>query len=379
MKSIFLGVSALALTCLAGCGETPSSSTPAGSEASRLDAAARAAMGEAVTATTPGCVVGATRAGEFVFAQGYGLANLEHAVPITPDTVFRMGSVSKQFTAAAIALLASRGALDLDAEIHTILPELTAYDHPVTIRQMVHHMSGMGDYDGDFEVRPGEPFRFGNEDYWTIEQFYAAVAQQALSHEPGTQWQYSNLAYFLLSQVVERVSGQSLADYAQAELFTPLGMDDTLFNDDVNQVIPNRASGYRALEDGGFETFDTNLDWVGDGGLYTTLNDMRQWDNALTANALPDGIAQTMLAPAPHAPAGEREGWEGPITYGYGMFLGQRYGQTYQGHSGGWVGFTTAHMRAPDSGLTVMAMCNGTAMYGPTVASAVFDTAITQD
>lgn len=322
-----------------------------------------------VTDKTPGCVVGVTQDGEFIFAEGYGLANMEYGMPITPDSVFRMGSVSKQFTAAAIALLEARGQIDPSADVHTYLPELMDYAHTVTVEQMVHHMSGMGDYNDSFEVRPGVPFRFGNEDYWTIEEFYDAVTQQPLDLEPGQTWQYSNLAYFLLSQIVERVTGQSLAEYAKTEFFDPLGMQNTLFNDNVNQVIANRASGYLALEDGGFETFDTNLDWVGDGGIYTSLNDMRIWDNALTENALPDGIAEVMLKPHPDAPVpGDTEG----ITYGYGLFLGPRDGVTFQGHTGGWVAFTTTHMRAPDLGLSVFAMCNGTKVLGPDVGDAVF-------
>ena len=360
----------IACALLAGCTEHVSAeSNEASTESDAIEAAIQAVFGGKVTNQTPGCALGATRNGDFIFARGYGLANMEYDMPITPDSVFRMGSVSKQFTAAAIALLDARGELDLGADIHTYLPELMEYGHDVTIEQMVHHMSGMGDYDHAFEVTPGKVFRFGNEDYWTIEEFYEAVAAHPLDLEPGTEWQYSNLAYFLLSQLVERVSGQTLADFAKTEFFTPLGMDDTLFNDNVNQIIESRASGYLALEEGGFETFDTNLDWVGDGGLYTTLNDMRIWDNALTENALPEGIAEVMLEPYPGAPVpGDGEN----MTYGYGMFLGQQYGVNIQGHTGGWVAFSTTHMRAPDLGVSVFAMCNGTQMSGPEVGGAVF-------
>tara|TARA_X000000950_G_scaffold155762_1_gene190929 strand:+ start:35476 stop:36606 length:1131 start_codon:yes stop_codon:yes gene_type:complete len=363
--------------CLASCSNAATGQAADNApDTAAFEAALDNVFAGKVSDDTPGCVAGATRGGEFVFAQGYGLANMEYSMPITPDSVFRMGSVSKQFTAAAVALLDARGQIDLSADIHTYLPELMDYGHEVTIEQMVHHMSGMGDYDDRFEVRAGEAFRFGNEDYWTIEEFYAAVAQHPLDHEPGTQWRYSNLAYFLLSQLVERVSGQTLAEYAQAEFFTPLGMDDTLFNDDVNQIILNRASGYLAVEEGGFETFDTNLDWVGDGGVYTTLNDMRLWDNALTQNALPEGIAEVMLAPYPGAPISE----DNPgATYAYGMFVGERYGTTFQMHSGGWVAFSTMHMRLPERGLSVFAMCNGTHVSGPEVAEAVLGVLVGAD
>jgi len=174
-------------------------------------------FGEIDDRTMPGCAVGVVHDGRYVLARGYGLANLEHDLPVTTRSVFRIGSVSKQFTAMAIAILAERGDLDLDADVHDYLPELRDYGHKVTLRQMIHHVAGMGDYDEDLFVKAdGRPFRFGNEDYMTTAEFFQKVKDVPLRRTPGETWEYSNLGYFLLGQVVERVSGKTLREFAAA-------------------------------------------------------------------------------------------------------------------------------------------------------------------
>ena len=162
-----------------------------GAEPNNFSSRVNAIFKEYDSSDVPGCAVGIVRNGAYVHAKGYGSANLEHGIPIGRDSVFRIGSVSKQFTAAAIAILAIRGDLDLDADVHDYLPDLREYDASVTIRQMVHHISGMGEYEGEtvYEVRDGKPFRFGNEDYWTIEEFYQQVIKQPLALTPGERFE----------------------------------------------------------------------------------------------------------------------------------------------------------------------------------------------
>ncbi len=351
-------VAVLSVMALVACAQQE---TPPSPRAEKIDAIFSDIAGD-----QPGCAAGVIEGGAYTHAKGYGLANLEYDAPITADSVFRMGSLSKQFTAAAIAILAARGKIDLDADVHAYLPELADYGAPVTIRQMVHHLSGMGDYESDvnhFEVRPGVPFRFGNEDYWTVEEFFAEVAKQPLLHQPGAQWEYSNLAYFLLSQVVERVSGESLRLFADKEIFSPLGMDASFFNDNVNAVVKNRVSGYLAPEDlegdGGYETYDTNLDFIGDGGVYTTLNDYLKWDQALANNTLPEGIAAIMTAPYGPANVGEWEPMSPGATYGYGLAIGDYKGEAIIHHTGHWVGFSTYYSRFPARDSAVVVFCNG--------------------
>ncbi|RLA38067.1 MAG: penicillin-binding protein [Gammaproteobacteria bacterium] len=315
----------------------------------------------------PGCVAGVIHNGQYVHKAGYGLANLEYRIPITSRSAFRTGSLSKQFTAMAIAILAERGELDLDADVHKYLPELRDYGHEVTVRQMIHHLSGMGDYDPElFRKADGSEFRFGNEDYWTIEEFYKAVAKVPLIHEPGTQWEYSNLAYFLLSQVVERASGKSLRVFAGEEIFGPLGMKSSLFNDNVNQPVTNRTDGYRLMDDGTYEIYMTNLDWVGDGGVFTTLDDFLAWDRNFYANKLGKGGDDLMaMVTTPHPDAAV--GGDGSIAgamYAFGMQLGTAHGEPVIGHTGGWVGFSTMYQRYPDLSLSVVVFCNSTDVSG---------------
>ena len=196
----------------------------------------------------PGCALGIIHNGEYVFKNGYRLANLEHIFPIDSSSIFRTGSLSKQFTAMAIAILSERGKLDLDADVHEYLPELIDYGYKVTVRQMIHHLAGMGDYDPDlFFIADGKSFDFGNKNFWTIQEFFDAVSQVALRMPPETKWQYSNLAYFLLAHVVERVSGMTLREFSDQEIFTPLGMSKTFFNDNVNTPVENLVDGYKKI------------------------------------------------------------------------------------------------------------------------------------
>jgi len=307
----------------------------------------------------PGCAAGVIHKGKYIHKKGYGLANLEHGIPITSSSVFRTGSVSKQFTAMAVALLAERGDLDLDADVHTYLPDLMDYGHEVTVRQMVHHLAGMGDYDHKaFLKANGEHFRFGSWDFWTIEEFYKAVAKTDLVHPPGAEWQYSNLGYFLLSQVVEKAGGRSLRRFAAEEIFGPLGMEQTFFNDNVNEVVPNRADGYK-LVDGKYQIYMTNLSWVGDGGVYTNLDDFLAWDRNFTDNKLGNGgddLIETVLTAHPDAVV--RNGPSADLKYAFGLFVGSQEGEPVVGHGGSWVGFTSHYYRYPRRSLSVVVFCN---------------------
>lgn len=334
----------------------PSASLLAQSPEERLDAA----FASFDNTRSPGCAIGITRDGKFLFERGYGMANLEHGVPIASDSVFRIASVSKQFTAASIAILAQRGDLDLDADVRAYLPDLAEYGRTVTVRQMIHHISGMGDYNG-FEVRPGEAFRFGDEDYWTTQQFYSAVAEKPLALEPGTTYQYSNLAYFLLGQVVERVSGKTLRQFAGAEIFGPAGMDDTFFYDNVREIVPRRAQGHTAHEDGSVTIGMTNLDWVGDGGVHTTLADMAKWDHVLASGDFPGGKGFIAKLHTPYVADAELPGGEGNAEtgYAYGMNISRTDdGETLLQHSGGWVGFNAHYARFVERDFGIIALCN---------------------
>lgn len=309
----------------------------------------------------PGCAVGVIHKGDFIHNASYGLANMEYGIPITSQTVFRTGSVGKQFTAMAVAILAERGDLDLDADVRTYLPDLMDYGHKVPVRQMVHHFAGMGDYDHEvFRKADGTKFRFGKEDFATIDEFYRMVAKAELVREPGTRWLYSNLGYFLLAHIVESVSGKTLRKFAAEEIFGPLGMDATRFNDNVNQIVINRADGYQQMADGSWEIYMTNLSWVGDGGVYTTIDDFIKWDRNFYDNKLGSGEAsliELVETPLPGMLEETKDGLR-PARYAFGLELEERFGEYAIRHGGSWVGFTALYNRFPQIDMSVIVFCN---------------------
>jgi CubicO group peptidase (beta-lactamase class C family) len=316
----------------------------------------------------PGCAAGVIRDGEYIHKAGYGMANLEYDRPINAKTVFRTGSLSKQFTAMAIAILAERGELDLDADVHEYLPDLMDYGRKVTVRQMVHHTAGMGDYDHPAFNRPdGAEFRFGNEDYATIDEFFTMVAKAELVHEPGSRYQYSNLGYFLLAHVVESVSGMTLREFADREIFSRLGMNESFFNDNVNQPVRNRADGYRLQDDGSWEIYMTNLDFVGDGGVFTNLDDFIRWDRNFYENRLGKGgtpLINTVTTPQPDLIEFTDEGPR-QVNYAFGLRISEENGHAAIGHTGGWVAFSSFYQRYPDLRLSVVVFCNATDASAP--------------
>ncbi len=309
----------------------------------------------------PGCAAGVIQNDEYIHKKGYGLANMEYGIPIGSETVFRTGSVGKQFTAMAIAILAERGDLDLDADVHTYLPDLIDYGHEVTIRQMVHHFAGMGDYDHEALRKPdGSEFRFGNEDFATISEFYETVTKAGLIHAPATKWEYSNLGYFLLAHVVESISGKTLREFAAEEIFGRLNMDATRFNDNVNQIVANRADGYRQMDDGSWEILMTNLSWVGDGGVYTSLDDFIQWDQNFYDNKLGNGNDSLIELVTTPIPGMIEETDDGPHTvhYAFGLNISETNGEHMVGHGGSWVAFTALYNRYPDLNMSIVVFCN---------------------
>ncbi|NVK55473.1 MAG: beta-lactamase family protein [Alteromonadaceae bacterium] len=327
-------------------------------------------MNEVVESNAPGCNVGIIHQGKYIHKSGYGLSNLELETPLDGSQVHRMGSVSKQFTAMAVQLLANEGKIDLDADIHTYLPELRAYEGKVTVRAMLGHFSGMGDYDlittapGDeaneksvnLTSVAGGPFRLGNEDYLTIREFYDVVSTVSLAIPPEQEFQYSNLAYFLLSILVEKVSGQSLRDYSEQAIFKPLGMTSTFFSDDPVEIVNNRAYGYTRNSAGEYVTDMTNLFWVGDGGLHTNLDDMLIWNNHFYQPKLTAQPAQFMAmfnTPNSNFEAAPN------VFYANGQFVGtQKNSLEVFSHSGGWLGTYTYFARYPELNLSLAWMCN---------------------
>jgi CubicO group peptidase (beta-lactamase class C family) len=296
---------------------------------------------------SPGCALGVNQGHQLAYARGYGMANLEFRTPLGPTSVFRIGSTSKQFTAATIALAAQRGDLSLDDDIRIHLPEMPEYDAPVTIRMLVHHTSGIRDYLGLMSLAG-----LRNDDWYSVDEALAMIArQQETNFTPGTQHLYSNSGYFLLSQIIERATGKTLREYAQEHIFQPLGMTNTHFHDDHTEIVPNRASGYAPAESG-FDISMTTLDMVGDGGVFTTIEDMRRWDeNFYDPVVGGDEFIQTMLTPGVLT-SGEE------LDYALGLVVNEYRGLPTVRHGGAFVGFRAESLRFPDQEVTITVFCN---------------------
>src|SRR5262245_8356071 len=223
---------------------------------------------------SPGCALGVYRDGRIIYERGYGMANLELGVANSPQTVFDIGSTAKQFTAFSIHLLARDGKLSLDDDIRKWVPEVPSYSKPVTIRNLLHHTSGLRDY---IEIMNLQGMQ--EEDWTTDDDALLAISRQkAPNFVAGEEYLYSNTGYFLLSIVVRRASGQSLRDFAQERIFGPLGMRHTQFNESHTRIIPNRATGYAKSDRGGFGIDMGDWEQNGDGGLQTTVEDLELWD-----------------------------------------------------------------------------------------------------
>jgi CubicO group peptidase (beta-lactamase class C family) len=307
-----------------------------------------ALFAEYATTRTPGCAVGVIRGGAFVLRRGYGMANLEHGVPLGADTVFRIGSTSKQFTAAAVLLLAERSRLSLDDDVRTYVPELPVFDPPVTIRHLLHHTSGYRDYLTLMRLAG-----YRDADYYTDEDLLVMLSRQReLNFAPGAEFLYSNSGYWLLSQVVERVSGVSLKDFAATAIFGPLGMASTHFHDDYRHVVPNRASGYAPSPDGGFRISMTTLPMVGDGGVFTTVDDLLAWDRSFYENR----IGSPRFVERMQSVGTLNDGTA--LDYALGLRLGTYRGLPTVSHGGAFVGFRAEMLRFPAQRLSVICLCN---------------------
>ena len=232
---------------------------------------------------SPGCSVGVMHNGNLMYKRSFGYASLEFGVPLTPESVFYLASVLKQFTAASIVLAAEQGYLSLDDDVRKYLHEVPDYGHPVTLRQMLHQTSGFRDFFDLIELSGANPAEIGSR----TDILKLIVRQKGLNNVPGAEWNYSNSNYFLLAEVVQRATRKSLAQFAAGNIFQPLGMKHTLFFDDKTLVVPNRVAAYDPGKDGKFFVdWSTGYDLVGGGGLMSTVDDLLLWDRNFSANKL---------------------------------------------------------------------------------------------
>ena len=336
----------------------------------------------------PGCAVALVENGEYIHSKGYGLANLEHEIPIGMDTIFRIGSVSKQFTTMAIAILEEKDELSFEDEMKVHIPDLVDYGEKVTINHMIHHYSGLGDYEymdypGRFKNAVGEEFRWGNEDYLTNKEFHDLIKTLPLIRKPEKKFHYSNTGYVLLALVAENASGMSLREFAEKEIFKPLGMNNSFFNDDVNLPFKNRADAYTPIDDESdkYKINVTNLSWVGDGGVYTSLNDFIKWDENFYENKLSMGgqsLIQTMEMTFEETKVSKRnqkmdKEKENENTYAFAQNLAYYNGYKRWSHSGSWVGWLAHYARFPELRFSTVVFCNTNEIDATIISDKVVD------
>ena len=300
------------------------------------------------SATTPGCVVGARRGGQTII-RSYGLADLEHRIPNDSFTVFEAGSVSKQFTAAAVLLLAQQGRISLDDDVRRWIPELARGLPQFTIRELLTHQAGLRDW-GDVVALSGWPR--GTREY-TMPDMIALIARQhALNFPAGTEYSYSNSNYLLAAEIVTRASGESFATYSRRALFAPLGMVDTRWRDDFRRAVPRRAAAWTP-DDSGHWTRDTPFeDVVGPGGLLTTVPDLLRWNAHLDA---PDARAAAFARDMERAGVLRTNRTTG---YALGLELDSLGGERRVSHAGATAGYRAYAGRVPARTADVALLCN---------------------
>ena len=298
--------------------------------------------------TTPGCAVSVMKDGRIVYERGFGMADLDHDVTITPRSVFHVASMSKQFTAASILLLEQDGKLSLDDDVHRYVPELPDFGVKITLRHLLHHTSGLRD---QWELLGLAGWRY-SKDRITDDDVLAVISHQKdLNFKPGERYLYCNTGYTLLAVVVKRVSGMSFREFTTARIFDPLGMKSTHFRDDFDEIVKGMAYGY--VQAGpAYKLAVTNFDTAGATSLLTTVEDLALWDenfynpnvggNALVAKMLEPGKLNSGLA----------------LDYASGLSLGTYKGLPFVEHSGGDAGYRSDLIRFPGQHVSVAVLCN---------------------
>lgn len=297
---------------------------------------------------TPGCSLSVTKDGAIIYKRGYGMADLEHDVPNSPRTVFHVASVSKQFTAAAIALLAQDRKLSLDDPVRKYITELPDFGAPITIRQLIHHTSGLRD---QWELLGLAGWRYSFDLITDEDVMSVATRQKELNFAPSSKHAYSNTGYTLLAQIVARVSGQTFREFTAQRIFQPLGMHDTHFRDDFTEIVPRMAYGY-VKKGEGFKTSVTNFNTVGATSMLTTVEDLQRWDENFYAPRVGGAAFIEQMLERGVLTNGKQ------IDYAFALVAGNYRGLRTVSHGGSDAGYRAQLMRFPDQHFSVTCLCN---------------------
>jgi CubicO group peptidase (beta-lactamase class C family) len=309
------------------------------------DAVSRYVRAEMKSEQIPGLALLVSRRGEPIRAEGYGLANVELNVPVVPETIFQSGSVGKQFTATAVMMLVEAGKIGLDDPVTKYVSQAPSWWKQVTIRELLSHTAGFGDYPKDFDFR---------KDY-TEDELLKIVEAMPPEYMPGTNWSYSNLGFLTLGIVIHRVTGEFYGDFLQQRIFKPLNMSTARIINEAD-IIANRSSGYRLVDEHlkNQEWVSPTLNTTADGSLYFSIMDLAKWDAALYTGKLlkPASLQQMWTVATLH------DGKPNSGHYGFGWFVESREGHRLVEHEGQWQGFETEISRYIDDGLTVIVLTN---------------------
>ena len=303
------------------------------------------------TSETPGCALAIVDRGEVVHARGYGLADLEQRVSITPTTQFHLASTSKQFTAMCVALLAAEGKLALDDDVRAYVPELPAYERAITIRHLVHHTSGLRECLTLWAITGRDMMRL--EPHQDVLDILAR--QRGLNFAPGEEYEYNNSNYFLLALIVERVSGQALDVFMEERIFAPLGMHTSAFHDDFSANVGRRAYGYVSTADG-YTRAPEGIGARGSAGVFSTVEDLARWDQNFYQPIVGDAATSAQLLTPGRIASGR------PIHYAFGVFVQNYAGFLVASHAGMFAGFSAQLIRFPEQQFSVICLANNPAI-----------------
>jgi CubicO group peptidase (beta-lactamase class C family) len=297
---------------------------------------------------SPGCAVGVFKDGRIAYERGYGMADLEHEVPIAPDSVFYVGSLSKQFTAMAAALAMQQGKLALDDGVRKYLPELPVYADAIKIRHLIHHTSGLRDYNTLLSIAG----RRGDEVYDNPTVLRITARQKALNFQPGEDYLYSNTGYTLLATIVERATATPFAAFADANIFKPLGMTGTHYHVDASRLVKGRAMAYARGAGGAFQLDTPSNERAGAGGVYTNIRDLVRWDE----NFYDARIGGKRVIERLHTTEPLNDGK--PSTYAWGLQIGSYRGLPIVEHGGSLGGYRAHLLRFPTEHTSIAILCN---------------------
>jgi CubicO group peptidase (beta-lactamase class C family) len=297
---------------------------------------------------SPGCAVAVIQDEKIIYKKGYGMADLERHVPIRTETVFYAGSISKQFVAACAQLLVEAGNLDISQPVQSYLIDFPEYKNPITIRHLIHHTSGIKDY---FELLEKSGKNYLNQ-ISTTEVYTLIKNQTELNFLPGERYAYSNSGYLMLAMIIEKVTGVPFAQYVKENIFEPLEMHHSMFLDNVNRLVPNRAWGYYKNIHGQIENRIMRFDLVGSGGLYTTVEDLARWDaNFYESRIGSDAFIKKMLT------SGRlNDGTD--IKYAFAIRKSSFLGLPVIGHSGSLGGYRAQFLQFPEQRFSIIILGN---------------------